>query len=279
MIIVNITGQLGNQMFQYALGKHLELLGHHVSYYLGYYEAHSNHEMALNRIFGIQLPIAKREQYLTYIEDRHRIIDRVRRKLFGKKVKLFTEIGSGTLEYKPKVFEFSEGLVDGYWQSEKYFSPISDVIRQTFRFQNISQQNLQIGQEMTYSNSVSIHVRRGDYLGGFPVQNMDYYSKAMQYFRDRHQNLKFYVFSDDLQWCRTNFMGDDICFVDWNRSKDSPYDMYLMSCCRYNIIANSSFSWWGAWLNNNLQKEVIAPKLWFNHVNTPDVYCDNWQIF
>lgn len=279
MIIVNITGQLGNQMFQYALGERLRFMGYRVVYYTGYYEAHPTHDMALTRIFGIQLPLANQTQYLAYLEDRHRIIDRVRRKLFGKKIKLFTEIGTGTLAYKPEVFSFKEGLIDGYWQSEKYFAPISNTIRQTFHFQNINAQNQHIGQIMKTEHSVSVHVRRGDYLGAFPVQDMSFYDKAIKYFRDKYMAVRFYVFSDDLDWCRSHFIGDDMCFVDWNRGGDSPFDMYLMSCCRHNIIANSSFSWWGAWLNDNPQKEVIAPRLWFNNVKTPDIYCTGWHIF
>lgn len=278
MLIVNINGQFGNQMFQYALGRHLQLCGKRVAYYTGYYKRHPEHDFALPRIFGMDLPEATTNQMLACREDRHRLVDRIRRKVFGRHEHVFSEIGSKTYDFRPEVFAFKRGLIDGYWQSEKYFLPIEDVIRNDFTFPEASERNRLLALELSGNTSVSLHVRRGDYLGCFPVLDVSYYNQAMDYFLDKYENVHFYVFSNDLSWCRDNLKADKMTFVDWNTGKDSPYDMWLMSQCKHNVIANSSFSWWGAWLNQNKDKEVIAPKTWFYHAETPDIYCKDWIV-
>lgn len=278
MVVVDINGQLGNQMFQYALGRHLQLRGQKVLFYIRYYQAHPEHDFALPRMFGLSLPEATTSQVLAYREDRHRLIDRLRRKIFGRNERVFTEIGTGSLAYKPEVFDFKRGLIDGYWQSEKYFLPIEETIRKEFTFPEASNRNLRLAKEMSETLSVSIHVRRGDYLGEFPVMGEAYFEPAMAYFTEKYRSVHFYVLSNDIKWCREHLKAERITYVDWNIGKDSPWDMWLMTQCKHNIIANSSFSWWGAWLNQNEGKEVIAPRIWFYRVNTPDIYCNNWLI-
>lgn len=278
MIIINLTGQLGNQMFQYALGRKLELIGKRVRYYTGYYETHPNHDFALPRIFNIEIHEATKRQVLACREDLHRPIDRLRRKVFGRHEHVFSEIGADSLAFKPEVFEFRQGLIDGYWQSEKYFADIASIIKSDFTFPKPSEKNRRLVEEMERNNAVSIHVRRGDYLRGFPVMDESYYRPSMAYFLERYIGIHFYVFSNDIPWCREHLKGKEITFVDSNTGKDSPFDMWLMAQCKHNIIANSSFSWWGAWLNQNKNKEIIAPKRWFDSVKTPDVYCPNWIV-
>lgn len=279
MLIVDINGQLGNQMFQYALGRHLQLRGRKVRYYTGYYKQHPEHDFALPRIFGLELPGATTNQMLACREDRHRFIDRVRRKIFGRHERVFSEVSSKSYDYRPDVFDFKRGLIDGYWQSEKYFLPIADTIRKDFTFPEVSDRNKALAKEMLENMSVSIHVRRGDYIGGFPVMDESYYNPAMACFAEKYDSVHFYVFSNDIDWCREHLKAEMIAFVDWNTGKDSPFDMWLMTQCKHNIIANSSFSWWGAWLNQNEGKEVIAPKTWFHHAATPDIYCKDWLVY
>ena len=278
MLVVDINGQLGNQMFQYALGRHLQLRGRRVQYHIGYFKEHPEHDFALPRMFGLNLPEATTSQVLVLREHRHRLIDRVRRKIFGRHEHVFTEIGTGSLAYKPEVFDFKRGLIDGYWQSEKYFLPIEETIRKEFTFPEASIRNKALAEEMSETLSVSIHVRRGDYFGSFPVMDESYFEPAMAYFLKKYNNVRFYVFSNDLDWCRGHLKAEHISFVDGNTGKDSPWDMWLMTQCKHNIIANSTFSWWGAWLNQNEGKEVIAPRTWLYHQEHPDVYCNNWII-
>jgi len=127
--------------------------------------------------------------------------------------------------------------------------------------------------------TVSLHIRRGDYLrtqDHHPVCSLDYYMDALSKFRDKE--YKFIVFSDDVDWCRNNF-NEDFIFTEGNTDYE---DMWLMSLCDHNIIANSSFSWWGAWLNDNPNKRVIAPKKWFgpsySNWKLDDLFCNDWEV-
>ena len=265
-------------MFQYALGRHLTELGKNIKYDLSYFESHPEHYFGLER-FGLQLPKAKRNDVLCFLEDRHRIIDRLRRKLFGRRPYVFSEINESIYIFRPEVFEFSKGFINGYWQSEKYFADIAEIINGEFTFPiSTDSRNNILAEEMQKCTSVSIHVRRGDYLGGFPVLDEAYYSPAMQYFQKKFNDVHFYVFSNDIPWCKDHFNSSRLTFVDWNTGDDSIFDMWLMTQCKHNIIANSSFSWWGAWLNQHSNKEVIAPSIWFNHAQTPDIYAKGWTV-
>ena len=97
------------------------------------------------------------------------------------------------------------------------------------------------------------------------------------YFTEKYEDVHFFIFTNDKEWVRENFKtAGEMTFVDWNSGKNSFRDMELMSCCKHNVIANSSFSWWSAWLNENKEKEVIAPKVWFENIPTPDVWCEGW---
>ena len=133
------------------------------------------------------------------------------------------------------------------------------------------------------THSVSIHVRRGDYLSETNqkiygrICTLDYYKKAIRYFEEKYEDVTFFVFSNDLEWAKENLEMKKSCFVDCNTEETAIYDMYLMSECRDNIIANSSFSWWGAWMNSHEEKEVIAPSKWLNTVEVRDIWCEGWK--
>lgn len=280
MIIVYISQQLGNQMFQYALGRHLELMGKEVKFWAGYYESFPHHDFALPRIFNLNLPQADQSEVQEVFRIRRRIYNRIIKKLTKKDRYLIHEITEvcGPQVYNPRVFHINYGILNGYWQSEKYFLPIADTIRKSFTFCEPSFRNKEMAKEMSEYTSVSIHVRRGDYAGLFPLLDKNYYDQAMSYFLHKYKDVRFYVFSNDIPWCRENLNSDSITFVDWNTGLDSPYDMWLMTQCRHNIIANSSFSWWGAWLNSHEGKEVIAPRVWdFQKNRSEDIYCPGWM--
>lgn len=180
--------------------------------------------------------------------------------------------------YKEPCFEYKEIpyqkdiFLSGYFQSEKYFIDFKDEVITTIKEQlgfNISKPN----------NKISIHIRRGDYVGNecHPHITLEYINSAINYFKELGYNDKdFIVFTDDVRWCRVNLPYP----ISINRTARE--DMELMSCCEHNIIANSSFSWWGAWLNQNPNKIVIAPKIWFGgrkaNLNTKDLYCKTWIV-
>jgi len=173
----------------------------------------------------------------------------------------------------------------GYWQSEKYFENFRKNIRSEFSFkEKLDGENLETSARMQSCNSVSLHVRRGDYVTHTPtakilnVCSIDYYHKAITCIAKQISSPHFFVFSDDQQWARNNLnIPFPAEYIDRNRGKQSYIDMQLMSFCKHQIIANSSFSWWGAWLNANPDKIVIAPRNWFcNGLNDEDLIPPQW---
>jgi hypothetical protein len=164
------------------------------------------------------------------------------------------------------------GYLQGYWQSERYFLKHASTIRKDFTFrQSPSGQNADLMRTILDSAAVSIHVRRGDYVSNpktfanHGICTPEYYFNAIDIMRQRVPNARFFAFSDDPQWVTSVLAPrcDGMIVVDHNQAEDSCNDMQLMSLCRHHIIANSSFSWWGAWLNQNPDKIVVAPRNWF----------------
>lgn len=175
--------------------------------------------------------------------------------------------------------------LQGYWQSQRYFEKHLAVIRDDFKFKlPLKDKNVELAARITQVNAVSLHVRRGDYLSNKKATDfhglcsIDYYGDAIKNISSKIINPVFFIFSDDIAWVRENLPMEFPChYVDHNQGIESFNDMHLMSLCCHNIIANSSFSWWGAWLNTNQDKIVIAPKKWFaNSINTKDLLPDGW---
>jgi hypothetical protein len=174
--------------------------------------------------------------------------------------------------YYPDWLNLPDDLyLSGYFQSEKYFGTIQDKIRQWYTpSKPLDDKNAALLAEMKTKESVSLHVRRGDYTAAsfnsfFGTLPDDYYQRAVAHINQQIKAPAFYIFSDDIAWCKANLkVGDSPVFVDHNRGDDSFKDVLMMSGCKHNIIANSSFSWWGAWLNADPSKTVIAPTKWFN---------------
>ena len=178
--------------------------------------------------------------------------------------------------------------IDGYWQNENYFKPISDIIKNEFKINRIHKRNVNIIKKIKKSNSVSIHFRRChgisedgklnqkaiNYHGILPL---DYYYKAISYIKDKYDNFKLYIFSDAPEWVENNFHVDyDTTFIEGN---DESEDLYIMKLCKHHIIANSTFSWWAAWLNKNPDKIVIAPQQWYNDTvknKSQNIIPDKW---
>jgi hypothetical protein len=178
---------------------------------------------------------------------------------------------------------------NGYWQNERYFKVIEDIIRKELMFSQVpSGKNAsEVNIINSTHNTVSLHVRRGDYVSEVSANKthgicgLEYYYKALDLLKYRLGDLNLYIFSDDINWAKGNidFLGNKV-FVDWNDDNTNYEDLRLMSLCKHNIIANSSFSWWGAWLNLNPNKIVIAPKKWFadpiKNEEARDIVPDSW---
>jgi len=276
--IVKFNGGLGNQMFQYAFAKGIEQkTGLKAVFDMSFFEKRYARPFELT-IFGIK------PEKITKLTDKIKIalIWKLRRKLNGKKfmgMKLISE--ENAIEY----YDFDiteETYIEGFFQTEKHFKGI-DL---GFEFKDkLDKKNKETADLIKASNSISLHIRRGDYVQKKVYQNMfatcslDYYKRAVDIITKGQTDFKLFIFSDDIQWVKENLnLPYETVYVDNNKGKDSYKDMQLMSLCKHNVIANSSFSWWGAYLNKNPEKIVVAPQKWFNDVSIKqtDVIPENW---
>jgi hypothetical protein len=178
--------------------------------------------------------------------------------------------------YYPEALARQELYLDGYWQNETYFSEIAQQLRETFQWEAVPPKNRAIAGQMAIENSVAVHVRRLDRPKNlrellfrlrlqlvWRICGKSYYIRAMDHMKAHTLHPRFYIFTDQPGWVKKHLpLSKEMVLVDWNRGENSHWDLYLMSRCRHNIIAMSSFSWWGAWLNPNPDKIVIAPKKW-----------------
>jgi len=279
--IVHFLGGLGNQMFQYAfyrtLEQYFEIVKADISAFKNY-TLHNGFE--LERVFNLKLNYSSNIENIilgsgsSFIAKTWRKICRLLNRFYICKTPTY---------FDPHIFEESKSMYyAGYWQNERYFYNISDMIRQDFTFRNqLNDKNLHLKSLINNTVSVSIHVRRGDYVNHSALGNIcdiEYYRKAINYINANISDAKFFIFSNDVSWCKENVQITNCYYIDWNIDKDSYMDMQLMSLCKHNIIANSSFSWWGAWLNCNSQKIIISPSKWFNNIDYDirDIVPDSW---
>jgi Glycosyl transferase family 11 len=284
MIVVRLIGGLGNQMFQYAVGRALALR-HHTLLKLDVsaFAEYRTHQYALDRLRIVATHAAEEEV---------RMFSRR-----GRLERLFARPGwrSGGLNYiKEQSFAFDPSVVraspplylDGYWQSEKYFSAAREVLLSEFKPKNpFNSENLAVCGCMEASESVSVHVRRGDYVSDANASAVhgtcgaDYYYRAADHLAKHVGDIRLFVFSDDISWARQNLeFSFPTEFVDVNGRETAEWDMHLMAACRHHIIANSSFSWWAAWLNPRRDKQVVAPARWFRdwRIDTSDLLPESW---
>ncbi len=259
--IAIFTGGLGNQMFEYAFLLALRAKGHKVTIDISFYDylqMHNGYE--LERVFGIyEKTIRKGGLHLFFL----RVLDRIKPRLF------YTE---DILRFNKEVLDTPKRYIRGCWQNELYFKDIEPKIRKVFNFQSIDKKNEELANKMNGANSVSLHVRRGDYASfGMQIVGAEFYKQAISIMNSKVNSPVYYVFSDDNDEAKKimDNMNVKYCIINHNEGDDSYKDMFLMSQCKHNIIANSSFSWWGAWLNNNPEKIVIAPK-WLTDFNCKD---------
>ena len=277
MIIIKIKGGLGNQLFQYATGRAVAL--HHklpLKLDLTIFKTYKLHRYLLDQ-FAIQADIATENEIIKLKGGNNMIFSALRKTGFIKRKSYIKEKRSS--HFDVSVFKNNVVYLDGYWQNELYFTDIRELLLpELTSSSSISDLGCAYLESIKNSNSVSLHVRRGNYLNtkNINVLDIDYYMKAADYIRKNVEKPTFYVFSDDLEWCK-NSLGflDDCIYVD--RTQTDVDDLKLMSFCRHNIIANSSFSWWGAWLNQNPKKTVIAPKGWLlNDPDSSNVILSDW---
>lgn len=284
MIIVKIQGGLGNQMFQYALGRSLSLANKTTfkidSSYLRS-SNQSNRSFLLDK-FNTEAIEATDDEINLYISTYQKILDCFRPDSKKKKV-----LKQSSFFY-PKILNRSDGYFDGHWNNEKYFKTHEKIIRNDFTLKNRLGEKTELFSKkiLNEPQAVSIHMRRGDYVSIKKIENrhgvlpISYYENALKKIMEKFSNVKFFIFSDDIEWVRKNFPKKYPAVFVSNPDIPDYEELALMSLCKHNIIANSTFSWWGAWLNNNPSKIIIAPQKWFNDAseNTKDLIPSSWIV-
>lgn len=283
MIIVQLAGGLGNQMFQYALARRLMSMGRNVKI-----DDRAGFEQDLQRnpalsVFGISYERPQEEELRRMLDSDPAVWCKVRRKLCGRKKKSYFE---ETKRFLPQVLEWDDIYLEGYWQSEKYFEPIHAQIRELYDtdkiFRHTGNVDAALRREMGQEDSVSVHIRRGDYLtpeneklyGNICTQQ--YYRTAMREMKRRRPDCHFYLFTNDVEWIRSWDVcgyGEESTIVDTGSGESADYRQFaLMSECRHHILANSSFSWWASYLHPREDKIVLAPANWLNGWDCADLY-------
>ena len=281
MIIIKLNGGLGNQLFQYSLGRKLSLKN--------------------NNVFKLDLSDFTKDNPRSYGLGKFNIIEnfasdedinKIKKSGVWKLVdKLKPYCKRSAIKYKG--YDFDQNILklsgdfylDGYWQSEKYFQDIEKIIKEEITLkESLPSKYTELIDKIKNSDSVSVHIRRGDYLSDkiskiYAICPIEYYYKAIEKIKESCPNPHFFIFSDDINWVKQNLNipHPKILVSGDNETKDYE-ELILMSLCQHNIIANSSFSWWGAWLNQNPSKIVISPDKWFNDKigNAKDLIPENW---
>lgn len=306
MNIIRMSGGLGNQMFQYALYRKLKSLGKEVKFDDINEYRDDNAKPIMLSVFGIDIVRATWDEINAFTDGSMDFTKRLRRRLFGRRAIEYKEVGF----YDPKILSFDSMYLRGGFQSEKYFADMKEEIRNIFRFPRLETMHLpdklydmtmDCLSQIESTNAVSIHIRRSDsrqneelYEG---ICTEQYYDGAVRYLLNKHPDAVFYIFSNEPKWVKNwvdglieNRITEDMTsreieavsskfvMIAANTEYTAYLDMYLMTKCRHNILCNSSFSWWGAWLNENEDKIVVAPDRWLNNTDSMDVYTDNMVL-
>ena len=298
MKIVNVIGGLGNQMFQYAFAVALKKRFHNedvyvdtqhyknafIKVYHGNNFYHNGYE--IDKVFpnASIKPASARDLIKVSVYLPNQIIARAVRRLFPKRNSEFVADQQPYI-FLPEVFTIADDCYfDGYWMSPLYFDSCREEIIKEFTFLPFeSQENIELSNLLNRDNSITIHIRRGAYVGSKTlggICTLDYYRNAIREARKFIEQPEFFVFSNDQQWCMEhlkNEFGDaTVHFVSHNKGSESYRDMQLMSLARCNILANSSFSWWGAYLNEREDNIVFCPAKWHNTFDAEEVYLNTW---
>lgn len=291
MVITRLSGGLGNQLFQYAAGRRLALVrGAELkldtsALVSSKYPTPRHYELSA---FSMKVAIASERELAGLPPSPRRTWSSLLSRRFCPAELLSLSYKKEThFHFDPAVLELTDGVyLDGYWQSERYFADVADVIRTDLTMANpADRQNQALLEQIGSGNAVSVHVRRGDYVTDTHTADyhgfcgLDYYRRAIQYIADVIANPVLFVFSDDLDWVRANLNTPyPTTIVGHNGPQRGVEDLRLMSACQHHILANSSFSWWGAWLDPRPDKIVVAPQRWFNKydADTKDLCPESW---
>lgn len=288
-LVIKLQGGLGNQLFQYAFGLSVSKKLNAALYFdLSFYK--QNHGL-VPRAFALDIftggvNIASHNLVSSFLTPG--LVQKILNKTGISKKSIYRE---NSLRFNNDVFNVKPtAYFEGFWQSEQYFGDIEQAVRHAFTFKApLNPQSQTIANKLAgEAGSVSVHIRRGDYVISkttselHGICNESYYKSAITLIKEKVSHPRFYFFSDDPEWVKQQLLPatDNATLINHNTDTDSWQDMALMSKCKHHIIANSSFSWWGAWLNPGNQKIVIAPRNWFNnetaYFDATDLVPDGW---
>jgi hypothetical protein len=288
LIIVQLKGGLGNQLFQYAAALSLGAL-HNTQVKVDVSQLLApDEEIGTMRNYELkyvnQPPAVASEAEINAMIKEPFLLKYYRKTLPPFKRKIYKE---ASFRFDIHFFESQNNIyLKGYRQSEKYFAQIAENIKQQLSLQLSVYRSVEAyGEQLKIHNSVSIHIRHGDYTNAAVTEfhgilGMEYYNRAIEEIIQIVDNPVFYIFTDNPEWVKQNFsINHETIFVSGAISQTHYEDLYLMRCCRHNIIANSSFSWWAAWFNKNPEKVVVAPIKWFDKANydTTDLIPESWK--
>jgi hypothetical protein len=271
MITIKLIGGLGNQMFQYCYGRKISLLKKEKlaldTTFLNSRLKRKNFTLRNYEldVFNIEAKVTTLSNLSIFINDYLFLIQMFKNKIsffLNKDSVLDEHIHKTNLE-KKVLSNRTNTYISGLFDQEKHARSIDTIIRRDFSLKKpLNENNNMVLEKIKGTNSVSLHIRRGDLVHlGYTISESEYYLRAVNYVNDMIPEPFYYIFSDDPVWVKNNLrLGNASYIVSINFKEDSHLDMYLMSQCKHNIIANSTFSWWGAWLNENQNKIVIAPK-------------------
>ena len=283
MIVVRITGGLGNQMFQYALGRRLaEERNCRLLLDITHLDRDPHRRYRLDR-YQTRAEIASNEVISRFTSQDPRYLRHRRLRALGPLSwhdRVLVEQKEFTFD-KNVISERGNLYLIGYWQQEKYFEPISNLLRREFRPASaVSPLSAEIADQMRKADSISLHVRHGDYSSDYHgILAVDYYRAAFDRLKESVSRPQLFIFSDDPDWVEENLRFDcERTIVRHNGEEREYEDLWLMTRCRHHIIANSSFSWWGAWLSQSENKIVIAPARWMQlaTMDTSQVIPPDW---
>lgn len=266
MVIIQVAGGLGNQLQQYAIYREYLNMGTEAKLDISWFQSKKNateRRLELAYLEGVQFEVCSEAEREALIGARG-LKGKIRRKLFPGTVHRFRE----SRMYHPEIFAFRDMYISGYFACERYYADLLGKLRNEVRFpESDNLKNHDLAEEMGNCQSVSMHIRRGDYLNEENkamfgnICTDAYYEEAIKIIEETVENPHFYIFSDDVPYAKEKYAGKQYTIVDVNHGKDSFYDMWLMSRCKHNICANSTFSFWGARLNGNEGKIMIRPTI------------------
>lgn len=291
MDVVVISNGLGNQMSQFAFYLQKRAFDENVIWIVDKNSAFDHNGFELDKVFGINYQNTFRKEAIHLL---YRICGIKKYKFLSKPLLMFLEFCGITIFEEDYHYNFNHQILNssggtltfykGGWHSPHYFKAVASEVRRLFKFNHalLDSVNLTYAKRILDSSSVSIHVRRGDYINSTNYQTfgkvctIEYYAKAIKELEKSNENLKYFIFTNDSEWVIKNFDFIDFELIDHNKGSNSWIDMYLMRLCKHHVNANSTFSWWGAWLSDYKSGITIVPREFIYNREFVDIYPEAW---